>query len=73
MRAPRAGERTFSVYPQQWRGRFPICKGVAFYEPCSTGGVLEMSTESSVVIYERVRRREPFRKVLSEFFPYKQN
>jgi len=69
VRAPRAGERTFSVYPQQRRGRFPKFKGVAFYEPRST--VLVTSTQSSIIIYERVRRREPFRKVLSEGFPYK--
>lgn len=44
-------------------------KGFAFYEP--RGSVLVASAECSVVIYERVRRREPFRKVLAEFFPYK--
>ena len=44
-------------------------EGFAFYEP--PGSVLVTSVGCGVVIYERVRRREPFRKVLAEIFPYK--
>jgi hypothetical protein len=54
--------------PKQWSRRFPIIEGIAFDEP--QGGTFVMSIARSVVIYRRIRGREPTSKLLSRLIPY---
>jgi hypothetical protein len=56
-------EHTFSVEPQKRTIRFPFGEDTSLEEPpCS---LLAMGTTRNVVVNRRIRRREPFAKVLS--------
>jgi hypothetical protein len=58
-----SGERTFSVDPQKRTVGFPVGEDTSLEKPlCS---LLAMGTTCNVVVNRRIRRREPFAKVLT--------
>jgi hypothetical protein len=59
----RSGERTFSVKPQKRTSGFPFGEETPLEKPL--GSSLVVSTTRDVVVSRRIRRREPFEKVLS--------
>jgi hypothetical protein len=56
-------ERTFSVEPQKRTIRFPFGEDTSLEKPLRS--LLAMGTTCNVVVNRRIRRREPFAKVLS--------
>ena len=60
---------TFSVDPQQGAGHFPTLENAALSKPFR--GAFVTGVVRSVEIYEWIRRRQPFFKVLAQLVPCK--
>jgi hypothetical protein len=69
VKAHRVGERTITADPQKGtvRSRLPFLKLLALNKPCSS--VLMMDVPRHIVIYRRIRRREPSLQGLSRVIP----
>jgi hypothetical protein len=57
-----SGKRTFSVEPQKRTIGFPFGEDTSLEKPL--GFLLAMGTACNIVVHRRIRRREPFAKVL---------
>jgi hypothetical protein len=58
-----SGERTFSMEPQKRTIGFPFGEDTSLEKPLRC--LLAMGTTCDVVVNRRIRRREPFAKVVS--------